>query len=584
MRAPRVPASDGEVVETCPPSPAGRAKSGACAARWRRARATKPRRSQLARRYIELRAIEGDPRYAGYAMGALRPGTASRGAHADRRAGACAPPSRSSCTNSTAPRPTSKSALARQPGNAQAWLTLATILRVRGRYGESDAACRALGRVGPALYGVACLAENAGLRGDQRRRATPCSGLLAAPALQGAQQAGTRQWLLTSAGRDRGTRRPPAPAEAAYRQALAARALDGYLLLRLQRLPAARRTAPPRSALLAKSRAAMRCCCALAHRGAACRPARRQRAEPTPTNCGARFDAAALRPGNAASTRARRRCSRSTSQDDRGARSRWRALNVQAAAEPVDLLLLARAAAAAERRRRPSRGAALLQQIGLRDARVDAASADRRLARDERAWLRCCCCLLLALLAAPRRRTRTRPATPTCSCAQRRRACDVRWDIALRDLDAVLDLDRDGDRKLTWGEVRARMDDIRAYALARLRAAAGPLRADRGRSHRPSTIASTAPTSCCSLRARCHVGDRAVDRLPAVPRGRPHAPRPAAHRHAAAGSAAGAFARPFGGPVALTWPSASPDARAGACRRCAPSPDAASSATASITS
>ncbi|CAN5430642.1 HupE/UreJ family protein [soil metagenome] len=44
----------------------------------------------------------------------------------------------------------------------------------------------------------------------------------------------------------------------------------------------------------------------------------------------------------------------------------------------------------------------------------------------------------------------------------------VRWDIALRDLDAVLDLDRDSDRKLTWGEVRARLDDIQAYALARL--------------------------------------------------------------------------------------------------------------------
>lgn len=44
----------------------------------------------------------------------------------------------------------------------------------------------------------------------------------------------------------------------------------------------------------------------------------------------------------------------------------------------------------------------------------------------------------------------------------------VRWDIALRDLDAVLDLDADGDRKLTWGEVRARMPDIQAYSLSRL--------------------------------------------------------------------------------------------------------------------
>jgi hypothetical protein len=46
---------------------------------------------------------------------------------------------------------------------------------------------------------------------------------------------------------------------------------------------------------------------------------------------------------------------------------------------------------------------------------------------------------------------------------------DLRWDIALRDLDAMLDLDTNADRKLSWGEIRSRMDDIRAYALARLR-------------------------------------------------------------------------------------------------------------------
>ncbi len=48
-------------------------------------------------------------------------------------------------------------------------------------------------------------------------------------------------------------------------------------------------------------------------------------------------------------------------------------------------------------------------------------------------------------------------------------ALELRWDIALRDLDSVLELDRNGDRQLAWGEVRERMDDIRAYALARLR-------------------------------------------------------------------------------------------------------------------
>jgi len=45
---------------------------------------------------------------------------------------------------------------------------------------------------------------------------------------------------------------------------------------------------------------------------------------------------------------------------------------------------------------------------------------------------------------------------------------DVRWDIALRDLDVALDLDSDADGKLTWGEVRAAWPRIEGYALRRL--------------------------------------------------------------------------------------------------------------------
>ena len=47
------------------------------------------------------------------------------------------------------------------------------------------------------------------------------------------------------------------------------------------------------------------------------------------------------------------------------------------------------------------------------------------------------------------------------------------WDIALRDLDAVLALDRDGDGQLSWGEVRLRQSDIAQYAMERLTLSAG---------------------------------------------------------------------------------------------------------------
>ena len=45
---------------------------------------------------------------------------------------------------------------------------------------------------------------------------------------------------------------------------------------------------------------------------------------------------------------------------------------------------------------------------------------------------------------------------------------DLRWDIALRDLDVALALDADGNRDLTWGEIRAAWPRIDALALASL--------------------------------------------------------------------------------------------------------------------
>lgn len=57
----------------------------------------------------------------------------------------------------------------------------------------------------------------------------------------------------------------------------------------------------------------------------------------------------------------------------------------------------------------------------------------------------------------------------------------VRWDIALRDLDAAIDLDVDENGKLTWGEVKAGWPAIESYALQRLSISGCKLRlVDRG--------------------------------------------------------------------------------------------------------
>jgi hypothetical protein len=47
-------------------------------------------------------------------------------------------------------------------------------------------------------------------------------------------------------------------------------------------------------------------------------------------------------------------------------------------------------------------------------------------------------------------------------------AVTVQWDIALRDIDFALGLDRDGNAEITWGELQARQSDVAAWALSRL--------------------------------------------------------------------------------------------------------------------
>lgn len=61
-----------------------------------------------------------------------------------------------------------------------------------------------------------------------------------------------------------------------------------------------------------------------------------------------------------------------------------------------------------------------------------------------------------------------KPSDSYLSLKVTERGVQGQWDIALRDLDFVLALDRDQDGAITWGEVRARQEDIAAYALARL--------------------------------------------------------------------------------------------------------------------
>ncbi|MBL8532759.1 MAG: HupE/UreJ family protein [Betaproteobacteria bacterium] len=79
--------------------------------------------------------------------------------------------------------------------------------------------------------------------------------------------------------------------------------------------------------------------------------------------------------------------------------------------------------------------------------------------------------LCLVLLCAP-----VHAHKPSDSYLSLRVAGDTvqgRWDIAVRDLDFVLDLDSNRDRTVAWGELRRRQNDVFAYALRRLHLDAG---------------------------------------------------------------------------------------------------------------
>ncbi len=76
------------------------------------------------------------------------------------------------------------------------------------------------------------------------------------------------------------------------------------------------------------------------------------------------------------------------------------------------------------------------------------------------------CVLSLALSAASAQAHK--PSDSYLSIAVGNAGLQGQWDIALRDLDYALGLDANGNGEITWGEVRAKHEDIAAYALARL--------------------------------------------------------------------------------------------------------------------
>ena len=217
------PQRDSDVIEVLP--------AGGSAAEDRKLRrlwASQPTDAttavSLARRYLSRARELGDPRYAGQALAVLQGWPDPKTAPDDVLL--------LQATLQQYLHEFEVSAghlellVARRPEHAQAWLTLATVRRVQGRYAESNVACQGLLAAGVRLESQACLAENASLLGDNEGARRSLQQLLEPPRLPSS----TRAWLLTTLAELELRDGQPVAAETAFKQALEVEN-GGYTLL-----------------------------------------------------------------------------------------------------------------------------------------------------------------------------------------------------------------------------------------------------------------------------------------------------------------------------------------------------------------
>lgn len=231
--APIVPARDDVVVEQLPGRPLGLPRLSAAPARpqvvptGRVGDALAAAAAARGQKLLDEARDRGDPRYAGYALAAIAPW------RDDPK-----PPIPVALLAATiaqyqhdfdGARKTLEAIVSREPTQPQAWLTLATIARVQGRYADSDATCR---RVPIAVYRAACLAENTALRGQFDTARRTLRELMRRDETTEAGPVDVVRWLTVTAAEleDRAGR--PSDAEAGYRRALTL-GRDAYLVLDL---------------------------------------------------------------------------------------------------------------------------------------------------------------------------------------------------------------------------------------------------------------------------------------------------------------------------------------------------------------
>ena len=351
IATPITPASDSQVIERLPPATRISSSADPVVA------------AAEARALIDASRQEGDPRFAGRALARLA-----------RWQGAAQAPSAPADVLLVLAeaeqylhefdRATSRlqALVAREPGNPQAWLLLATLHRVQGRYALSDQACIALKQLRVQPYADACSAENLALRGDNDAARSQLQTLIARAAA-----APTRAWLSTTLAELEQRAGDVIASDTAWRQSLQA-ASDTYtavgyadFLLDQQRPQEAWDLLIP----LARSEGVLLRLAIAAGR------LNRPEAAALRSELRARHAQADLRPED--SGHQRERALRALDIDNRPAAALAHALkNIGRQREPIDLWLLGRCAVAAGDSKALAQARELAKTQGLRDARLAA--------------------------------------------------------------------------------------------------------------------------------------------------------------------------------------------------------------------
>jgi hypothetical protein len=357
------PLSDDEVIEVLPAVSGSRAEIR----NLRRTLAADPRdvRSavKLAQLYLNQARTQGDPRFVGQALALLGAWPQSDTA-----------PDEVLLMLATLQQflhdfDTSASNLERlvkrNPRHAQAWLTLATVRRVQGRYADSERACKGVAAAGAAAYAGACLAENASLRGDFDGARAALTRLLADPRLQGSSM---RNWLLTTLAESEARAGLNTQAETAYRQALQAEA-DSYTSLSFADFLITQNRFSDASKQLQNQPRTDAVLLRLAIAGV---NTHSKEAVTDVNELRERMALAQLRP-EARTTHAREYGMLALWIDNQPREALELAKeNVRHQREPLDVLLLAQAAAASKDAAARRDAASLASEMGLRDVRLDA--------------------------------------------------------------------------------------------------------------------------------------------------------------------------------------------------------------------